>query len=87
MARRSQMPMKVNHEVDELLALREGLRIANYYNFGVDSIEVASFLVASSLNDPSVPSRFSKLIVLDIEALMVDVDICKVQAIPRSSCG
>ncbi|KAK2637399.1 hypothetical protein Ddye_032191 [Dipteronia dyeriana] len=74
LARCIQMPGNFNHEVGELLALREGLRIANFYNLGVDSIEVAS-----SLNDPSVPLGFSKLIVLDIKALMVDAGICKVQ--------
>ncbi|KAK2637418.1 hypothetical protein Ddye_032210 [Dipteronia dyeriana] len=80
----SQMPGKVNNEVGELLALRKGLKLANYYNFGVDSITIASFLVAYVLNDLSVPLGLSKLFVLDIKDLMVDAGICKVQAISRS---
>ncbi|KAI9177627.1 hypothetical protein LWI28_017469 [Acer negundo] len=71
-------------EVGELLAIREGFKLAKFYNLSVNSVEVASSRAASFLSDPDGSLGLSKLIAVDIKAFLFDAGICKVQAIPKS---
>ncbi|KAK3223534.1 hypothetical protein Dsin_010559 [Dipteronia sinensis] len=83
-ARSNQLPGRFSHIVGVLMALREGLLLARFYNFCVDAVEVASQLVASIINNPVPSHRDSKFIVNDIKSLLLDVGCCKCQAISKS---
>ncbi|KAK3188913.1 hypothetical protein Dsin_028474 [Dipteronia sinensis] len=80
----SRMSGNFSVEVGELLALREGLRLAKFYNICVNSVDVASLRADSFLNDLAAPLGVSKLIVLDIKAFMLDAGICTVKEISRN---
>ncbi|KAK3224844.1 hypothetical protein Dsin_004706 [Dipteronia sinensis] len=66
------------------MALWEGLLLAQFYNFCVGFVEVASPLAASVLNNPVPSHRDSKFIVNDIKALLLEVGCCKCQATSKS---
>ncbi|KAI9184745.1 hypothetical protein LWI28_012597 [Acer negundo] len=68
----------------EFLAIREGLKLAKLYNWGVNFVEVTSSRVTSSFYGVDLPLGFSKLIAVDIKDFLLDAGICKVQAIPKS---
>ncbi|KAK3188789.1 hypothetical protein Dsin_028350 [Dipteronia sinensis] len=70
--------------VGELIALREGFLLAQFYNIRVDLAEVASLLVASILNDPLMSLRDSKFIINDIKTFLLYPGCYKCQAISKS---
>ncbi|TXG57006.1 hypothetical protein EZV62_018319 [Acer yangbiense] len=73
-----------NAEIGELIALREGLLLAQFYNLKVDVAEVISLFVVSFLNDSIPPVGESNFIVKDIKAMFLDVGISKCLAVSRS---
>ncbi|KAK3230363.1 hypothetical protein Dsin_002244 [Dipteronia sinensis] len=83
-ARSNQLPGNFSVVIGELIALREGLLLAQLYNITVDVVEVTSPLVASVLNDHFPSLRDSKFIVNDIKAFLLEAGCCKCQAISKS---
>ncbi|KAK3199848.1 hypothetical protein Dsin_023263 [Dipteronia sinensis] len=70
--------------VSELIALREGLQLAIFYNFRVQIAEVVSPSVVSILNDPSAHGWDSKFLVKEILAMLAVVGGSLGQVISKS---
>ncbi|KAK3205324.1 hypothetical protein Dsin_019370 [Dipteronia sinensis] len=83
-ARFNQLSGSFNLKAGELIALREGLLLALFYNLHVDIAEVASPNVVSILNDLAPPVGGSKFLIKDIKAMFLDVGICKSQVISKA---
>ncbi|TXG48886.1 hypothetical protein EZV62_024761 [Acer yangbiense] len=83
-ARSNLLPGMFTVEVGELIALREGLLLAQFYNLSVDVVEINSRLVVSFLNDSIPHVGESNFIVKDIKAMFLDVGISKCLAVSRS---
>ncbi|KAK3189493.1 hypothetical protein Dsin_029054 [Dipteronia sinensis] len=83
-AQSNQLVGSFNADVGELIALREGLLLALFYNLQVDFAEVVSPTVVSFLNDPTPLVGESKFIVQDIKSMFLAIGICKSLAISKS---
>ncbi|TXG70978.1 hypothetical protein EZV62_005913 [Acer yangbiense] len=83
-ARSNQLPGKFTVEMGELIALREGLQLAHFYNMKVDLAEVISPKVVSILNDSIPLVGESKFIMNDIKMLVSVVGITKCLAVSKS---
>ncbi|KAK3225933.1 hypothetical protein Dsin_005795 [Dipteronia sinensis] len=70
-------------DIGHLLALRESLMLAKFYNFPVRFPEVSSAEVISSLYSHISSLRDVKFIVLDIQALLSEVGFCKCHFVPK----
>ncbi|TXG53850.1 hypothetical protein EZV62_019106 [Acer yangbiense] len=82
--RSNQLPGKFNAHNGELVALREGLLLAQFYNLQVDLAEVISPSVVSFFNDSIPLVGESMFIVNDIKVLFSNVGIIKCLAISNS---
>ncbi|TXG57422.1 hypothetical protein EZV62_018735 [Acer yangbiense] len=83
-ARSNQLPGILNVENGELIALRECLLLAHFYNLKVDYAEVISPSVVSIFNDSIPLVGESKFLMNDIKALFLDVGIIKCSAVSKS---
>ena len=80
----NQLSGNFNAENGELIALREGLLLAHFYQLKVDLAEVISPSVVSILNDSRPLVGESKYIMNDIKVMLFDVGISKCSAISKS---
>ena len=71
-------------EVGQLLALREGLMLAKFYNCNIQMAEVTSPSVISYLYSQVPISGDAKFILLDIQGFVPEVGSCKCQSISKS---
>ncbi|KAK3218284.1 hypothetical protein Dsin_012254 [Dipteronia sinensis] len=71
-------------EVGQLIALREGLLLAKFYNFPVSLIEFSSSNVAAALNCHLPLLGDVCCVVNDIKVSFLEVGNCKCQASPKS---
>ncbi|KAK3230595.1 hypothetical protein Dsin_002476 [Dipteronia sinensis] len=83
-ARSRQLDGSFSSDTGKLLALREGLLLAKFYNIDVKTAEVDSSFVASILNSQKPFLGDAKFIVNDIKALFLAFGICKCQATLKS---
>ena len=83
-ARANQLPGRFTEEVGELIALREGLQLAHFYNLKVNLVEVMSHRVVSVLNDSIPLVGESKYVMNDINLLISIVGISKCLAVSKS---
>ncbi|TXG51243.1 hypothetical protein EZV62_023767 [Acer yangbiense] len=83
-ARSNQSQGKFKAKIGELIALREGLLLAHFYNLKVDYAEGFSPIVVSILNDSIPLVRESKFVMNDIKALCSDVGIIKSLVVSKS---
>ncbi|TXG66527.1 hypothetical protein EZV62_007802 [Acer yangbiense] len=82
-ARSNRLPGKFTAELGEMMALREGLQLAHFYNMKVDLAEVISPKVVSILNDSSPLVGESKFLMNDIKMLITVVGITKCLAVSK----
>ena len=83
-ARANQLPGNFTTTFGELIALREGLLLAQFFNLKVDYVEGFSSSVCSILNDFIPLVGESKFIMNDIKVMCSDVGIIKCLAVSIS---
>ena len=76
-ARAIQLPGNFSADVRELMALREGLLFAHFYNLKVEFAEMNSSSAVALLNDSKPLVGESKFLINDIKLLFVDVGIIR----------